>query len=425
MLTLRLTDGTTTVTLSGDGGVLLQASYVPQPGEPGSTLVEDAVVIAEGTAAQIQTNVREINQLFKSARRLSGSNRTDRVYVEYQHEGDSATWRAVVRDGHLSWPDEPIRRRFSASAALPAQLFVSWERESEWEGPEAALTWGASGTSTITINNGDTGSNYNAALVEADSIEGELPAPVKLVITNDSGVSLAWRNFFITNDGVNGFTAAQHQIGLNEAETWGADNHTAVLWDAVLSTDQISKCAGEDFRILAAFTTSSINIHYKASLYQKIGGVYQLLVEGPEILNTKAVTAFKLLDLGSLPIPANGQDAATGNLSIVISARNSSSVSATLDFIQMLRADDFCRLEQMGFSLADGAAVVVDDLTGIVYALSGSTRYNIVDRRGAQLVVVPGQTNRFVVSFDETSGAYVPARQVVVSGTYRPRRLTL
>lgn len=424
MQLLRITDGTTTVTLSGDGGVILQASYVPASGEVGGTVEEDARIVLEGTASQLQAKVRTIQQLFAQARRWRDSGRLERVYVEYQHEGDSAAWRAELRDGAVTWPDDAMQRRFSASQAVGSVVIVSWERASEWEGASTALTWGAGAASTATITNGD-GSPYNAADVTAASILGELPAPVELRIKNAAGVGVAWREFHVANLGEAGFSTNQHILTAGTAaSSWTpSSTHSNLRWICSVSSTILGKCQGMPMRIVATFVSSSAAVYYRANVYANIDGAYQLLANGPEVY-AGDISAKLVLDLGVLPIPPGGESSATGGVVVVISARLASAGAATLDHVQLMPADEYVRVDQTGFTADANDEVVIDEVQRRAYADDGTTHYNIVTRRGQPLRVVPGRANRFAVLYSESSG-YTPARSITLSGSYRPRRLTL
>ena len=425
MQLLRITDGTTTVTLSGDGGVILQASYVPSRGEPGGTVTEDAQVVLEGTASQVQAKVRAVQQLFRTAARWQGSGRLERVYVEYQHEGDASAWRAEVLDGGVEWVDDPMQRRFSASQAVGSVMIVSWTRRSEWEGASTALTWGAGAASTATITNGD-GSPYNAADLTDDSIVGELSAPIALRVKNNEGASVTWREFHLANLGEPDFTTTQHIITAATAtSSWDPyTTHSNLRWICSVSDTVLAKCAGQAFRIVATFVSSTVGVYYRASVYAAIGGTYRLLASGPEVYNGLGLAALLVLDLGTLQIPPGGEDSATSGVVVVISARYATAGAATLDHVQLLPAEEYVFAEQPGYTTPDQAELVLDEVNGRVY-LDAAVHYNIVSRRGSPLTVTPGRANRLAVLYMEGDGEYDPTRAIVLSGSYRPRRLTV
>lgn len=424
MQLLRITDGTTTVTLSGDGGVILQASYVPSRGEPGGTVTEDAQVVLEGTASQVQAKVRAVQQLFRTAARWQGSGRLERVYVEYQHEGDASAWRAEVLDGGVEWVDDPMQRRFSASQAVGSVMIVSWTRRSEWEGASTALTWGAGAASTASITNGD-GSPYNATDVTSGSIAGELPAPIALRIKNSAGTDVAWREFHVANLGEAGFSTNQHILtAATAASSWDPySTHSNLRWICAVSSTVLAKCQGMPFRVIATLASASAGVYFRAAVYANLDGAYQQLAYGPERY-AGDIAAQLVLDLGVLPVPPGGEDSATAGVAIVITARHAAVGAATLDHVQLLPAAEYVRLEQTGFSAEANDELVLDEVQRRVYADDGTSHYNIALRRGAPLVVVPGRANRIAVLFRESSG-YTPGRAMTLSGSYRPRRLTL
>lgn len=423
-MNVRLTDGTTTITLTSGAyeGVRYSpvAATVDEALAPGFFVSESIWVRVAGTASEIQAARYAVGRLLSTARRWRQSGRLGRVYVEVQAYSGADWYRSEIVAGAPRADDQPVLRRLDAGTHA---MQIEFERRPYWEGPSTALTWGAGAASTATITNGD-GSPYNAADVTADSIAGELPAPVALRVRNNEGSALSWRRFHVANLGEPGFGTNQHQVAAGTAASSWTPNttHSNLRWICALSDTQIGLCDGLPFRVVATFVSSSVGVYYRAAVYAAIGGAYQLLANGPEVHNG-ASGPLEMLDLGVLPIPPGGELSATSGVVVVISARHGAAGSATLDHVQLLPADEYVALEQSGFQAAANVEMVLDEVQDRVY-LDAGPNYNIVQKRGGPLVVVPGRANRLAVLFDE-SGGYTPGRSMILSGSYRPRRLSI
>ncbi|MCB0070007.1 MAG: hypothetical protein KDE20_01055 [Caldilineaceae bacterium] len=425
-MNVRLTDGTTTITLTSGAyeGVRYSpvAATVDEALSPGFSISESIWVRVAGTASEIQAARHAIGQLLATARRRRGSGRLQQVYVEHQSISGGDWYRAQILNGTVRSDDEPMLRRLDNGTNV---IHVEFERLPYWEGPSTALTWGAGAASTATITNGD-GSPYNAADLTDDSIVGELSAPIALRVKNNEGASVTWREFHLANLGEPDFTTTQHIITAATAtSSWDPyTTHSNLRWICSVSDTVLAKCAGQAFRIVATFVSSTVGVYYRASVYAAIGGTYRLLASGPEVYNGLGLAALLVLDLGTLQIPPGGEDSATSGVVVVISARYATAGAATLDHVQLLPAEEYVFAEQPGYTTPDQAELVLDEVNGRVY-LDAAVHYNIVSRRGSPLTVTPGRANRLAVLYMEGDGEYDPTRAIVLSGSYRPRRLTV
>lgn len=422
---VRLTDGTTTLTLTSGAyeGVRYSpvAATVDEALTPGVLISESIWIRVAGTASEIQAARHAIGRMLSTARRWRESGRIERVYIEVQSVAGGDWYRSPIAGGTIQSDSDPMLRRMdNGTNALQVEL----ERAAWWEGPSTAITWGSGATSTATISNGD-GSPYNAADVTSGSVGGELPAPLALRIKNAAGTSVAWREFHVANLGETGMGTNEHIVtAATAASSWTPYSvHTNLRWICSVSDAVVAKCQGMPFRVVATFVSSSASVYYRAAVYANIGGTYQLLANGPEVY-AGDISAQLVLDLGVLPIPPGGEESATSGIVVVVSARHASAGSATLDHVQLLPAGEYVRIEQGGYTTTANHELVLDEVQGRVYYDSGTAHYNIVTRRGRPLVVVPGRANRIAVLYRESSG-YTPARSMTLSGTYRPRRLSV
>ncbi len=276
---LRITDGTETATLSGDGVVILGCAYVPRPSSTsgGGRVADNATVILEGTTAQIVAATQTIERLFAIARKAPSHNY--QLWVEFQREGDTLVWRSQVHDGRLIWSDDPVRRRLTADISA-VSVVVAWERDDSWEtvdeldagtvhvmngdgvvdelgywiGPGGPVTYDGS----VAIGEGDNARNAG----EWAAIAGVLPTPAHLTVTNESGGAITLRRALVANDIYAEFNGAEHLIQSGAAVSWtGSSAHSTSRYYLALSATQIAKCqAAGGVRLLAVFLLQTVVI---------------------------------------------------------------------------------------------------------------------------------------------------------------------
>lgn len=432
---LRITDGSETVTLSGDGAVILGCAYVPRPQSTGQVRVaDDATVIMEGVTAQIVAATQAIERLFAVARGAPSHNY--QLWVEFQREGDTEVWRSQVHDGRLLWSDDPMRRRLAADISA-VSVVVAWERDPWWD---AAIETDAG---TIHVLNGGDGVvdvqgmwigpggpvTYSGGVTlpeggiarnagEWTAIAGVLPTPAHLTVTNESGGAITMRRALVANDIYAEFNGAEHLIQSGAAVSWtGSSSHATSRYSLALSATQIAKCqAAGGVRLLAVFTSVSPGVYVRATLQQvSTGPVLSEAWRGPEVL-TKANRV--VYDLGFVQFPP---DVVTfGDLYLQLTMYATATGGATLDFIQLCPGSELVTLEGAALSWANNAAL----------EWFGDRRYgemsdlHAVISASGRLLLQPGRANRVMVLV-EGNTSVDPTAKLAINVKYRPRRATI
>lgn len=410
---LRLTNGTTTLSLSG-AGAYLGVTYFPSTELGTDRVSESFPLVVEGTETTIRAAVNDLEKLLNGP-----ETQADKVFIEFRPTDTGDIFRAEVHAGFVSW-SQPPAERYLADVMNTVRVMVSWERTALWSGPEAELPLASSTqserTGGVTIYNNDNAANPNWAAISASSLKGTRPAPVRVQITNASGVSLAWRTFHIGTNVFSAPAAADLWLLGSEAvggavKTWSAGvNHNTLTWLFPLTTTLLSQTKGRTFRVLAMFDTISSTANLRAGVGSYIGGVYV-----PTRLGMERTGVREMYDLGEFPIPPGGNVSAA----LAVTVRSAVAGGGTLDFVMLMPTDSYRRLEQTGYSMGNGAAIVDDGINGEAYALSGSSRYSIVRRAGEGLQVFPGLDQRFYVLFDEGAN-FVAGRQMTIRAWYTP-----
>lgn len=417
---LRLTNGTTTLTLSGAGSYI-GATYFPQSAASDERMTESFPVILEGTESAIRAAVNAVDTLLRGAGQ--GRERGAVVYVEFRPTDSGEIRRSEVFDGFCNWSQAPAERSLYNTVST-VRVVVTIERLSTWQGPEAELPLSsavtAERTGGVTVYDDDNGGTPNWCAVAGANVLGTRPAPVRLLITNASGAGLAWRNFHV---GVNAYSDPANadlwllgsEAALGASASWVAGvNHESPEWLFSLSTTLLAQTKGRTFRVLAAFDNLSDTANVRASVGAYIGSVYLASQVGRERVGTR-----DLIDLGEFSIPPGGYGVVNAAAALVLTVRSSANGSGVLDFVMLMPTDSYRRLEQTGFTAANNTTIVDNGIDGGAYLLSGSSRYPIVRTVGDVLRVHPGRDQRIYILFDE-DGNFVPGRQMTVRAYYRP-----
>src|SRR5574343_414825 len=221
---LRVTDGTTTVTLSGQTGIA-GCTYFPATASAGGAQVsETAEIVGSGTAAQIRSAANSIQKLLDDARRRRASGLGTRVFVEYKPVDSDTLYRSEILDGRVVWSAEPAYRRLGDST--PAIRYaVILERAPWWEGPETELAISANGQSAATGGRTLTNDGVNNWVQVADTqVGGTLPAPVRLRLINNTGSEQGYARLHVGINALAAPTTFGHVIqGENQVSGYGSD----------------------------------------------------------------------------------------------------------------------------------------------------------------------------------------------------------
>jgi hypothetical protein len=435
---LRVTDGTTTVDLSGGTTGVRGCTYFPAAGGSGEySVTEQAEIIGSGTEAQIRSASRSVELLCDAARRRQALGLGTRVFVEYKPVDSDNLYRSELYDGRLLWSDEPGARRLGASAPVVKYAFA-FERAPWWEGPETELALAVSGqaaaTGGVTVTN-----NGTANWFQASTVEGSLPAPVRVQVTNATGSAATWREFFW---GVNTFgnpATFQHYLqGEDQESGYGTDmasaqasggyfNRVAVTttgaWrNAWLLPTTMTAVGGRWFRLVVrAMVGSATTLKLRAGIYD-VGGL-NLLWQGQEVT---WLGGEELIDLGAAPIPPGYVGSGSGQVMLKLwSEVSTGTYNLDIDYVALLSTDAWRRASTPGMSWGNGDAAVLDEIEGQAYGLSGATRYPYLLGHGGQLVVWPGQTNRFVQLVGNGTQTGSNTQAYSVRAWYRARRSTI
>lgn len=440
---VSLTDGTTTISLSSSSCFI--TSYNPtgpkwENGDP--QLVTESVdfVIKDSSTAAVRTKLRAIENLLYQVQNRAVTRTGRRVYLLFQATDDAEAWRSEILNYSIVTGEDTA---FSFSQfLLEMRLVVT--RLPYWEGARTQIPLsngnGTNNTAGLTLynhNDGTTGHD-NYLDIASSVVQGTLPAPIEIRLTNTTGGSRWFYNWYIGNSlfgtsfnhivegetAVPGYGTVAASASLSNGNycTLTGSGWLVFRWE--IPAAQLDMIAGRYVRILVAFSSlSSSDRNAQVSLLDWSGLGTQ--AKAPAVTLKGGDTV--LQDAGVIALPATpfGSNWSTHLLQLKVKTPSSETVS--VDFLQITPAENtlYRRLQQRGYSMAVNEAVVDDGIEGLTYydSLSDGKRYPIYVPFLQPVHVWPDVAQRLLVLFDGGS------RSVDWTATakvwYRPRRTLL
>lgn len=437
--TVRLTDGSTTVTFNS--GTWRGFTYFPSTPDPDAeTVTETIEAVLRGTAAAVRSAVNDVEKLLDSARRRQERGVGARVWIEYQAVSGDGYYRSEVLDGRVQWDMNPMLRRLSEATPV-ARVGVHVTRRFYWEGALTQIplassgTGGTPGTAPATAYNNDDANSAqtNWLSIAGTAVAGVLPSPLMLEIVQAEASPCDWKNIYIANIAHGTPTMTRFVRGSQAVSgataSWSGSSDpgtTRYMWD--LSDTLTGHLGGRYWRLLLVFSMlSASGVTVRPTVFGKRGAAYSPLWEGDEAAGP--LTRTSIWDLGAVPLPPGGYDAAMTSVSLGLGIRCETGGSATLDFIQFTPTEwgEYRRIYQSPtFSLAQGEAVVDDGPEELLYLQgTGGGHQPYFRAFGPPVHVWPGRTQRLSVLFDEFDPGFVAGSTFTARAWHRPRRLTV
>jgi hypothetical protein len=437
---LRITDGTTTVELSGGTTGIKGATYFPTPGEGGDSVAETIELIGKGTAAQIRAAANLVERLLETARRRQTLGVGTKVYLEYKPVTADDLWRSEMFDGHFTWSDDPGARQLGWTSPQ-TRMALLVERAPWWEGPEVEIPLSAQGQAAATAGRTVTNDGVNNWVqIAGAQVTGTLPAPVRLRLANATASAIFYREFIL---GLNAFSAPATFGHVLQGEERDAGFGT-VLSSAACSGGQYLRLVlttsggyavqwllpaammsggGRWFRLVmrTAVGAPSAGVVVRPSMWESSGT--SRLWTGQETLLGSGV---QLHDLGAVPMPPGGFDATYGRVMLKLWCEmRTGSANLDIDYIVVVPMDGYRHLLQVGGMVNPGDAVELDEVEGRVYTVESSLKYPLLAKWGEGLFLYPGVTQRLVLCELSGTGSAPIDHTFTARLWYRPRRSTV
>lgn len=461
---LRLTDGTTTINLTGgtnslylsenyapvapDPEVAAVASQLRDGGDVTSVLlrnVSEAAVLAAvaATFATVQTAINAVEALLVQAAQRRNTGKGAAVYVEYR-PGDSGTiYRSELLYGRLAVEAESASAAWIDTGAV--RVVVAWTRRFYWEGSETELaldngTTPSKTTGGVTVYNHDDSGHDNWVDIAGGDITGVLPSPLEVRMYNSYNVSpRTYRaavagNTFSTpatfshilegenaSDIAGGAAAtvdANSSNGYYQAASWAASTETKIMqWS--LNAAYLAKTAGYNFRLLARVLAADSGLRVRP----KIRFSLTTLWEGAEV----AIGTPDLQDLGIVRLPPwlAGQTNLY-DIDLALYGRRTGGAAVSIDFVQVTALDGYRYLEPRGYGAAYGTTLVDDGIEDLLYVdWGGIGLIGHYTGQGQRVHAWPGRALRLYFLVENDSGSVDIARTHTIRVYYRPRVLSV
>jgi hypothetical protein len=466
-LILRITDGTTTINLTGGtSSFYLAESYAP--GTPELSVIEamaqavrdggevmavtrrnvvETVVLAVVASAfsTVQTALRGLEILLQQAQHRQSTGKGDAVYVEYRAADSGDVYRSELLYGRLETEAEMTSAAWIAASAV--RCVVMWQRRYYWEGPRTELALqntsvGSKATGGVTIYNhsDSTAGHDNWVDVAAGDVGGVLPSPAEMSLYNSYNSATRTSRAYMANNVFSSPATFEHILegeaadyaagsaaatanadssnGYYQAATW-ASSPTTRAFEWALSSTFLGRARGARFRMSARVVSASTGVRMTARV---------LLASLTTVAETPEVTlASGLNDLGIIQLPPwlTGQ---TGlyELSLALYGRLTGGATINLDYVQLTPLDGYRMLVPRGYGAAYQTTIVDDGITRALYVTWGASgKSGHYVGHGSPLSVFPTVAQRLYFLFTNTSGGADIARTHTVRAYYRPRLLTV
>ena len=456
VLSLQL--GSTNISLVASNVTLLD--YAPQSASPraqgygqeiyaieSGTVTETVRVLLTGsTGADVQSTIASIERMIEDIHRRQRTRTGNRGYLYLRLGSDSETWRSEILYARLQADDNALRHL--NIPAVEALLFITrrpfWETVTEREIPLDNGSAGGKATGGVTIYNHDDGdaNHDNWVDVAAVDVAGNLPAPLRITMTNSSGVNLSTRKIYIANNYgttpssfvhmVEGEAAASISIqtafgnqggNFGRASWTGASTHATNRFVWTLGAAQLALMGGGFYRVVCRFAnTPPTNI--EVQLHTKFSAALPLTTfwSGPRM----TMSSDLLQDLGVVQLPPGVPSTSADDIGFVLTVSFPSTSQLDIDFIQLTPAESTRNIQQISDPIPNGDVIVCDGPEKRNYIIETSSGYqwNIFSAQENVVYAWPNRAQRLIFLHDEATTMNI-ARTWSVRAYYRPRRSTL
>lgn len=453
---LNLTDNATTVSLSNNTTCMLveytpktpeqttqQVEFLGDGGEVAAAryrnVTETIEVLALGaTGALAQAVVTSINNLLQAARVRSVTGEGTPVYLQFRLDSDPVSWRSEILAGRVELGPDALR--IWGNFKIPLRIHITrrfyWEHNSSTELQLTSQADSTPATGGKGIVNHAIASTANWVQIAAAQVAGDLPAPVKVEMQNDTGSTQDYRNIYIASYAeaavdnfshvIQGETALSGTVGTNADSSNGEyigstfSGTTGFTW--TLASALLQRMQGRYFRLYGRFRSYTAADIYVQPIIRDATGLVDLAV-GDEL--KLPLPAVQLIDLGTLPFPPGGWSAAWDSaLTLFLRMRSATSVTVQVDYIHFFSVRSPRHLIYRNATLADNDQIVDDGLENLTYSVEGGDRHPVLSPRGTPVHVVPGVLQRVYFLHDEGTTSAI-GNVTTIRIWYRARRLNV
>lgn len=464
--TLDITDGTTTVTLTNSA-----VGYVMEfnPGTPQKEIVEATRAVRDGGEitgsskknvsgtirvllmggeTTVRANKALLEQLMEQADVFQANKIEPRVYMRFNKDGVSETYRSEVLVGRVV-PNDNWLLQLAVSGT--AEVTIFYTRRYYWEGAEVFLPltnkWGSNVTSGLQFDNSNDANRDNFVTIASGDILGDIAAPCRLEITNTFASAVRTGAFFVGHQARSGLSASEtvfegesiqgSSIAANTANAPSSNgNYTTLTWSGlsevkagywVLSSTMLNNANGGSFRVLLVTAGSGgiNNTYVKVKIALDDASAPSVWESG----YVKADANSPITEIATIRLPPYlGYGNGIAQLRLELWVQNptwtSGSTIATLDFLQLLPVESYRIVQQKSFGLPQTYTLHVDDIAEYAYTDASGKLGNFI-ATGSPIMLVPGKTNRLYFVANSWINTFQGDRTHTLKVAFRPRKLVV
>lgn len=444
MHVFTLTDGVGANVISlNDGSSVWTSSYRLGVADVGATEAIDRIELLFVGANQTST-IRSIEMMLDRARMRSMTRRGPRIFVTVERVDDDQEWRAELFQGSLTAEgviDDSYKGMVRATLIL--------QRAPVWEGEEVELplrNYSLMGGNDNPVIGGVVVPNDPAVgcwvQIDAGTVLGALPAPVRLRLTNESTSEIHLRELRI-GVSVNTYTDVINITPVIQAEDtvfskgtdspdattsggsyWVSDTFTTdeILNQWNMPTGLTEASMGNWWWLVARILSYTASPSLRAEIWDESGLLS--LWRGVDVRPRADVSTFEMLDFGPVPVPPGGYDNSSAPVRLTVYGQSEESGLVGLDYFYLFPMDSFRRLEQPSMSIGEDEFVEIDETEQRFYIGGTTGRLPILTAAGSPIQVVPNVAQRIHLLYQNNYSVPI-TNEVLVQVWYRPRRLTV
>ncbi len=402
-----------------DGGELIYSTM--------RNVTESALIFFQDTTIDaVRAEVRAVETMLRAASLYATQRKGSPVYVHFDPGNSKAVYRSQIFSGRVEISKDFLDLQWERAAC---EALVTWTRRYYWE--DAAETTLINGTQ---IHNHDDAGHHNHIDLQAASVTGVIPAPLRLEMVNDEasatyGVWIAHNVFnapttlthILEGEAATGVTSVA-DAGNSSADAYGRKalgSSEADLFPWTLATP--ATYGGAYYRVLARFKAAP-PAGTQVRLRVTLGG--QTVWEMDALIT---LTTAQLQEIATVQLPpAIGDVADVAAMALTLRGLNASGGNLDIDYVQLSPTQAFRRLDVRVNALAAGTKLVDDGILDYLYtaAANGTGKGPNYVGSGQRPMLWPGHAQRLIFLQHDNSAAAI-GRRLTVYGYYRPRRLTL
>ena len=444
-LILESDDGSQ-IDLHEDGCVLLDG-YFPETTNQDEHVTETIEVRINGAYSVVQAKLRNINRMLVYA--SENTIGPFGVWLRFAINDTDDLWRSRVFGGQIDY--DAKMAYYLKRSQLKIGLILG--RDGFWEGPEAQIPLtngnGTNNTAGLNVYNCNDGSGTspnkrnNYVEIAAASVGGDLPAPVRLEMTNQYVSASNMNQVFIGLNVNSTPDLFNHMIEAESASYGGTDttnsnysggkyrtftwvpSYQELIATWLLDTTFLNRANKRFFKIIAGFTSAiTEGIRLQCKIKYPGGTGLTTVLSSREIVTT----TYRHQEIGELQIPpwllSSGD---LYPLDLNLYAKKTGGGSIAIDYLQITPVDGYRVLTSLGYGAADGVRLVDDGITDQLWTDGWTTpgktgHYTPV---GTHLKLKPNKTQRIYFLVDGILGDIAIVRYMSVKAFYRPRRMGL